>query len=1408
MINSKYAIGIDIGSVTAKVAVVDNDYKLIYKSYNKHCSDPVSLVKKMFMDIKNEFNLLSKTVSIGVTGSGRELFKSILGVNSINEIVAQATATARLYPGTKTIIEIGGQDSKFIRIGEPRYPKEIRILTQKMNDICAAGTGAFIEQQADRMSITLEEFADISVNSENPAFIAGRCAVFSKSDIVHLQQEGIPNKDIAAGICSAVVRNYIAQFSKGRKFEVPIVFQGGLAANKGVIKAFRDTLELTEVELATASHFEVMGAIGCAMATLENEKAYQKSLDEIINLLTNYIISNKIGSNSLSQLKKLSETVKKTDTYKESRKRTGDLFLGIDVGSTSTCIVAIDEDNAIVKKNYTFNKGELINSVNEAFGLFKEYLAAYDFTVRGIGVTGSGRYLASKYLGADIVKDEISAQVSAAVSIYPEVDTIIEIGGQDSKFIRISEGRVLDFNMNNVCAAGTGYFLQEQAERLNIPISDLSSFAYSSSVPCDLGSRCTVFMESDIITYQQSGVLKRDIAAGLSYAIARNYLEKVVAGRTIGKKILFLGGVAYNESVVSAFENVLDTIIVVPKHHEVSAALGMALITRNFMNSCESKQNTNFCGFENLNKKHEISFFECKDCLNLCKIGKVTFEGSDQSILYGGACGKYDRKKSSNKLPNLFDMRNKLLLSFIKSKSTKSTRGRIGIPRIHLFYELMPLYTVFLQELGYEVVLSDETNRQIAKIGLERTAIDNCYASKVVYGHIQNLIDKDITDIFFPSVIEFERKVKDVDRNYSCPHIQGMPMLIKIAFPDVNFLSPNIFRDKGDCDWKKEFLKLGTSLNIPNKIVVNAIEKATRAQKEFRHNCEQILYKTLMSINPEQRLCVVMGKIYNVCDTKLNLDIANKLLDMGIIPVPFDCLTLSKQELPLNYRDMVWNAGIDLIRVAKYILGTKNLYPVLITNFGCGPDSFIIKFLNELFKEKPFLCLEVDEHTSDVGFVTRLEAFFSNIYRESSVDFNEITKEFQPFIPSKEFRFMDKVLYVPWGFDSYRAIAAAFSSIGFRTKVLPRHDEQTENYARLHSSGRECLPYIMHVGDTIRMTLDPEFDPDKSALLMPASDLACRVSLFSTSIKFVLRDIGYPQIPVIAPRLSMDRDEIVSQFGIKFARNVFRGMLAIETLSRKVTEIRPYEKEKGITDRIYDESLNYICNSIACNKDIFNILEHVLKKLENVETDKLTSRPLIGLIGDDYTRGNSYANNNLIKNVESMGGEVVTVPIWSTFFEFQMGMKPIKTLRRRKYFEYMIDRAKLFVGKGDIQKINKIFNGRIKCYPDASFEEMLEIAREYVDDRSEPLVIMAIAHIIRLLDYKIDGIVNVVGFQCMIHSIISGAMKPIYDKYGNIPNLTLCFDFQEKVHQLNRIEAFMHQVFQNKQSIIDRLVDI
>ncbi|UCF87030.1 MAG: hypothetical protein JSV71_05995, partial [Nitrospiraceae bacterium] len=747
-------IGLDAGSVSVKIAVIDGKGNILNTRYVRHKGQPLRVAYELLKDLEH-------SVSLSITGSAGRLVANILDIEPVNEIVAQSYSTRKLHPEVRTIIEMGGEDSKLILLQEGKI-KEF-----SMNSVCAAGTGSFLDQQAERLNLSIEEFSDIALKSKNPPRIAGRCSVFAKSDMIHLQQIATPLRDIVAGLCFAVARNFKGSIFKNMELPQPTSFQGGVAANKGVVRAYREVFNLKT--LIIPEHFAIMPAIGVALKSLEEERRNAYNLAKLRDFLSNMKQEETEGHEPLIQVRTRKSEFRSQNTdisIQDPGKRIPS-YLGIDVGSISTNLAVIDEQGRLLAKRYLMTAGRPIEAVRRGLDEIGGEIGD-KVEILGVGTTGSGRYMIADFVGADIVKNEITAQAQAAVEIDPQVDTIFEIGGQDSKYISIKDGIIIDFEMNKACAAGTGSFLEEQAEKLGISIkNEISDIAFQSSCPSLLGERCTVFMENSLLARQQRGIPKEDLVAGLSYSIVQNYINRVVGDRKIGDRIFFQGGTAFNKAVVAAFERFTGRKIIVPPNHDVTGAIGMAIIAMQHMKSqtaeyitgstdtgClkESLPVTGFKGFDLSKRKYDIDSFECKGCDNLCEINRVKIEGEKDHLFYGSRCEKYDvkRKKkycSGEKLPDLFAEREALLTEahrhyleqFREQRATNGSERvfRIGIPRIFFFHDFLPFWSTLLWELGFEVELSGETKRQLINKGLESILAESCFPHKVAHGHIK-----------------------------------------------------------------------------------------------------------------------------------------------------------------------------------------------------------------------------------------------------------------------------------------------------------------------------------------------------------------------------------------------------------------------------------------------------------------------------------------------------------------------------------------------------------------------------------------------------------------------------------------------------------------------------------------------
>ncbi|MDD5045402.1 MAG: acyl-CoA dehydratase activase, partial [Candidatus Omnitrophica bacterium] len=687
-----FYIGYDIGSISVNRAIINEKKEIVeILPYTRHLGEPVQLVKEDIESIyKTGYG--DKIAGIGITGSGGKELALMLGLDFVNEIEAIVGAVRLLYRDAKTVIEIGGQDSKFIDLAYGDYA---------MNELCAEGTGSFLDQQASRFGLTIEEFAGLALKSKTPSTIAGRCSVFAKSDMIHLQQEAASDEDIILGLCYAMARSFKSGIVRGKKFIPPIIFCGGVSFNAAMVKAFEDVLG---EKVIIPEHRASIGAIGAALSIVSKTSQQYLDISVLADKLDDYLKNFKYKSETLAPLvlsrSKLPEG--KITEY-DFNGRKVDAYIGIDVGSISTNVVAIDSNKRLIEKVYLRTAGRPIEAVRKGIEIIGSRVGGR-INVVGVGTTGSGRYLIGDFVGADIVINEITAQATAAADIDSSVDTIFEIGGQDSKFISLENGVVVDFEMNKVCAAGTGSFLEEQAERFDIKIEDFGDMALKAEKPLNLGERCTVFMETNVYSHYQKGAAIEDILAGLAYSIAMNYINRVVGRKKIGDRIFFQGAVAFNKSVIAAFENYLGKGVIVPENHEVTGAIGTAI---RVLESSPAK--TKFRGFENIaGVSYSHSSFECRGCPNMCEIKRISIKGQP-ALYYGGRCEKYEKGETvKNDIPDYFEERENFLLNSYKPKDNPGA-PKVGMPYAMLTHEFYPFWNAFFSELGFDFILSDKT---------------------------------------------------------------------------------------------------------------------------------------------------------------------------------------------------------------------------------------------------------------------------------------------------------------------------------------------------------------------------------------------------------------------------------------------------------------------------------------------------------------------------------------------------------------------------------------------------------------------------------------------------------------------------------------------------------------------------
>ncbi len=1386
-------VGLDVGSGTAKVAVLNENREILYSTYIRTKGQPIETAEKILKEVEERFG--DKLSGITCTGTAGKTISQILGVAFVNEVMAHAKAATFFHPEVKTIIDIGGEDSKLVFITHERGIPEIEDFA--LNTLCAAGTGSFLEQQAARLGYTIEEFSQKALLAKNIPRIAGRCTVFAKSDMIHLQQAAVPDEEIIAGLCFAIIRNLKSNLAKGKPILPPLVFQGGVAANYGVRRAVKEIFHLKEGELIIPEHYKIMGAIGAALYGLEGKASSPYRGSEIIRAYLEQRAYDPPRYPVLYPFEslELSEKMKKRIEEKIKRDRVADreipIYLGVDVGSVSTKLVALDEEGGLIAKVYLFHHGKPLESIKKGLAELKKRLPE-KAVVKGVGTTGSGRYLVGDFIGADVIRNEITAQAFGALYLDPEVDTIFEIGGQDSKYIYLEGGTIADFSMNKACAAGTGSFLQEQGVKLGIPIEEFGDIALRSKSPLKMGERCTVFMQSDLLHYQQQGLPKEDLVAGLCYSIVYNYLNKVVEGRKIGKKIFFQGAVAFNKGVVAAFEKVLGKPIIVPPNNEVTGAIGVALLAKE-----ETKGTTKFKGFDLTQVKYLISSFECNYCPNQCEVHKVVVDGS-HPFYYGGRCDRYelDHRKPNENIPNPTLERTEKLLSYLQPLPKDidlSSSDVIGIPRALQFFEWLPLFATLFQELGYKVFLSPPTSKEIIKKGCELTPAEPCFPVKIALGQVKTLFDLGVKNLFLPQITDLPPEVEELKIGKICPWVQSLPWITpaSLNFKErgIRVISPVLHLGRKGYVLNEEIKNLALLLGEPVEKVKKAWKVAEEAQRDFHHYLKT-RGRELLKAFEKEIILVIVGRPYNAFDPGANLALHHKIRKLGLLGLPIDMLPLDEVKYGDTLEGMYWEYGQRFLLAAHYLRENPNLFPIYFTNFSCGPDSFIAHFFEELLAGKPFIEIEVDEHSAEAGLITRLEAFVDSIKGKRKT--YTLRREFKrhKINPSE-----GRTIYIPYMCDHARALAAAFRACGVKAECLPEPDEESLELGRKWTSGKECYPTILTTGDLIKLIQRPDFDPEKSVFFMPDGSGPCRFGQYNRLQRKILRDLGITNLPIYSPQQDIEFYDDLGIAGRDFTRFAWRGVVAVDILDKLLRRIRPYALDKEEVDRVYKESLSKIEKALEERGDLLQVMLEIREEFAKIPR-RDEELPLVGVVGEIYVRNNRFANENLYRTLENMGLEVLMPPVgeWIYFINFISKKWAKKSGMLGATLKFIIEnKIQVQEEEAFLRIVKDLLGDRAK---EPTIEDLEKFASSFVHpDYEGGEVMLSIGKAVEYLERGVSGIVNVIPFACMPGNVQSAILKRIREEIGErLPLLTVPCDGQKAMGVRMRLEAFVEQV--------------
>lgn len=1029
-------IGIDIGAVSATAGLLiaaegssiphdipgytllqtlEGGVKLYLSEYRRTRGKPIAAATGFLEEIIAAIGLDS-IKGVVLTGSGAKAAAAKLGVKVVNEFRAVATGLATLGVEAKTVFEVGGEASKYLHMAR-NDDGSYGIVDYSTNGDCAAGTGSFIDQQAGRLQYHVEQIGEICNAADRSAQVAGRCSVFAKSDMIHAQQKGYTPPEVLRGLCNAVARNFRTAVVRSHPVEAPVAFIGGVTANSAVVRAMEEAFDLTDEQMVIPgrayAHVPAVGA-----ATIAHQKQHVAAQLRMNDLRassdTEHGVFPTTDPLSLENVLLLRDQIGDYD-YTPAGEGRIDAYLGIDIGSVSTNVVVVDVEGRVIEEIYTRTQGRPIEVVAGALRQIESNWAG-KLNICGVGTTGSGRELIGELIGADTINDEITAHKTGATFIGQSLldgrvpDTIFEIGGQDSKYISLQDGVVVDFTMNEACAAGTGSFLEERAEELDIAIKgEFAELALSSRAPIRLGERCTVFMERDVNSYMQRGADKKDLVAGLAYSVVYNYINRVVRGRPIGDCVFFQGGTAYNDATAAAFSKVTGKEIIVPPHNGVIGAIGCALLARDKMTSNGDGQagatlsayaaemerhdtvtHSRFRGYDMEKVDYTLREFTCQGCSNNCQIQEFNVEG--EKTYWGDKCSDRFRKRAkSAKQPVVDDLmafREEKLFSTEHLPSAGDGAPTVGIPLTMFAWGQLPFWRTMLAHMGFATVLSDPTNKKIITAGLSTVVAEPCFPIIVAHGHVANLVEKGTDYILVPNILSQETRWRETE-SHLCPWHQTMPFVFRrapgLAAHAGKFLSPLVpFREgrKIACRQIVEYMlqsKPAATMGLTTAVITRAVEAGFRAQDSFQQTILQKGAEALQQIQDSGEPGIVLvGRPYNIHDAGMNLSVGQKLRDFyGVNCIPLDFLDTDDVDIRDINNSMFWDLGRKIIATAKIVGQNPNLHIIYITNFKCGPDSFIKHFIRPA-SGKPFLSLQFDGHSNDAGMMTRCEAYLDS----------------------------------------------------------------------------------------------------------------------------------------------------------------------------------------------------------------------------------------------------------------------------------------------------------------------------------------------------------------------------------------------------------------------------------------------
>lgn len=1372
-------LGIDAGSVTVSVVLLDEKLEILQTAYEYHEGNFAGKLEEILgsFDLKGPCNVASTSST-----------PSFVSADAVyDNRVAVIAAVRKFHEKAGSILMVGGEKFGLIRFDENQYYRKFQ-----SNTSCAAGTGSFLDQQCKRLNIPdIGEFSNLAFqNTGDFPKIASRCSVFAKTDLIHAQQEGYSLPEICDGICYGLARNIVDTLFKNSEINRPLIFAGGVSRNRAVA---RHIAVLTGTQPVSNEFSHLYGALGAAiMLAAENKPARViRSINEIVTKTEKekkYFykplrleLSDYPDFSSLDSFLFHSEIVAnapavEVDVYTEIRNPEHNVFLGFDIGSTSTKAVLVDTDKNVLAGFYTRTSGQPVNAMKiilESIHYLSEKYGT-GFKVLGAGTTGSGRKFIGKIIGADVMPDEITAHARAATELDPEVDTIIEIGGQDSKFTTLKNGSVTFSVMNNVCAAGTGSFIEEQAAKLGVRLADYQRLAENIEAPM-ASDRCTVFMERDLNHYINENYTTREILASVLHSVRENYLTKVAVVKNIGNKIFFQGATAKNRALVAAFEQKLKKPIMVSKYCHLTGAYGVALELAD-MKVAE----TRFRGIHLYQKEIPVRTEVCELCTNHCKYKIAEIDGAKE--VYGFLCGRdYDSGKFVDNNTSGFSLIKEYHRHFSFKPKKKIKDGPVvGIPAgLYLFEDLF-LWQRFFELLGIRTITSVRF-RDAVKTGKSVSGAEFCAPMSAIQGHALYLLDK-ADYIFLPTYLEEKQKSKNRRRQYCYYSQYASPVVNSIDLLEKknNIILPVLFSLQNDLLLMNELYQSlrKAGLNGFNAIDVSRAFLKAQAEKKEKLKDWQSRYR-LLSADDNQLKVVLLGRPYTVLSEGMNNHIPDIFARHGVKTFYQNMMEIKEEELD-GIQEILgatkWKFAAAILAAADKTARTEGTYPVLITSFKCTPDSFVIEYFKQImdFYDKPYLILQLDEHDSSVGYETRIEAAlrsFQNHFGKNHGKEKILKNEPDPYVITHHSQLKGKLVLLPdLGKYVSQLIEANLRRIGIEARIL-EDTEESIKLSQLSNSG-QCLPLNIILQNTFDFMEKNHPDPENTVLWMIESSLSCNLGMFVNYMRkvFAAQKNDYSKISIYKGDITF------SEISINTTVNMYLAFLIGGFLRKVECKIRPYETVKGQTDEVIAKSMELLYNTFLEGTSKEKAVKTVTSWLKEIPV-KMEKRPRVAIFGDFYVRDNDVFNQNLIRFIEENGGEVITTP-YSEYVKIMVHASNARLIREGFYFRASLQKLLINLVTALDEKYLKYFNEILHepvFKPLKNYREKLDVFHLRAVFNGESL-----ENALKIMHLKehypdIAFFVQTNPSYCC-PSLVTQAMTPKIEKVTGIPVVTIEYD--------------------------------